>query len=184
MSMGPLLVCLDIQRVFVRDGPLRAPNAAEALLQSTRLLQAARERGWEIAHCYLKRAGGPFSVIGQDARPVEGFEPRPREMVFERRSLSAYGHGTFRALMERTDGAVVVAGLSASITFIATTFDAFDNGDSFLLASDALAGQGGHEASAGLHEAVARDIAALLGFTSRASHSGGQAALITSDLEA
>jgi len=180
MSMAPLLVCLDIQRVFVREGPLRAPNAGDALLQSARLLQAARERRWEIAHCYLKRAGGPFSVIGEGARPVEGFEPRPREMVFERRALSAYGHGTFRSLMERADGAVVVTGLSASITFIATAFDAFDNGDSFFIAANALAGQEGREASADIHETVARDIAAYLGFSSGPAAAGQAALLISS----
>lgn len=179
MSMAPLLVCLDIQRVFVRDGPMLAPNAGNALLQCGRLLQAARERRWEIAHCYLRRAGGPFSVIGQDARPVEGFEPRPREMVFERRTLSAYGHGAFRSLMERADGAVVIAGLSASITFVATAFDAFDNGDSFLIAANAFAGQDGRESTAEVHEAVARDIAAHLGFVS-GSAAAGQAALLTS----
>lgn len=181
MRFGPTLVCLDIQRVFLRDGPLRAPNAADALIHCRRLLNAARENSWEFAHCYVRCARGPFRVVGNDARPVEGFEPFAREMVFERSSLSAYGDGAFRSLMDRASGAVVVAGLSASMTFVATTFDAFDSGHQFLLASDALAGQDGLEASASLHEAVARDIASHLGFAAGAMREANPTALLIGD---
>lgn len=181
MRFGPTLVCLDIQRVFLRDGPLHAPNAGDALVHARRLLKAARDNHWEVAHCFVRCARGPFRVIGNDARPVEGFEPLAREMVFQRPSLSAYGDGAFRSLMERASGAVVVAGLSASITFVATTFDAFDNGHQFLLAADAIAGQDGFEASAGQHEAVARDIASHLGFAAGAMRDANPAALLIGD---
>jgi nicotinamidase-related amidase len=169
MTRSPLLVCLDLQRAFLMEGPLLAPHAGDALLHCRRLLNIARERRWTLAFCYLRRPAGAFSISGEAARPAEGFEPQSHEIVFERSSLSAYGHPAFHSLMERADFNVVIAGLSASITFVATVFDAFERGHRFVFAADALAGQMGLEAGAREHEAVARDIAGHLGFVAGSS---------------
>jgi nicotinamidase-related amidase len=101
------------------------------------------------------------------ARPVDGFEPLVREKVFERQTLSAYGHFGFdRFMAEVAPSSVVVAGLSASITFMATAIDAFERQHRMVVLADALAGQSGREAHAGAHEAVSRDVASYLGFVS------------------
>lgn len=165
MRAAPLLVCLDLQRVFVRKGPLHAPHASAALVHCRRVLSAARARRWQVTHCYLKRQGGPLYFGSDDARPIEGFEPMRLEPVLERSTLSAYGHEAFHPLMDSGAGnGVLVIGLSASLTFVATAIDAFERGHRFVVAAEALAGQEGSEASAQEHESVARDIAAHLGF--------------------
>jgi len=105
------------------------------------------------------------------ALPVSGFSPRSSEAVIERRALSAYGHSAFAALMEEAPHkTALVAGLSASLTFVATALDAFERGHRLVIAVDALAAQGGPEAQASTHEAVARDIAARLGFPAACRH--------------
>lgn len=164
---APLLVCLDLQRAFLRQGPLQAPHAPAALLHCRRVLSAARARRWRVTHCYLKRDTGPLMLAAEDRRPIEGFEPLRLEPVLERTSLSAYGHQAFHDLMAGSASTgVLMVGLSASLTFVATAIDAFERGHSFVIAAEALAGQQGGEASAHEHESVARDIAAHLGFGS------------------
>jgi nicotinamidase-related amidase len=161
--MARLLVCLDMQRAFLEPGPLNAPHAGDALIHSRRLLAVARNRRWTIAHCLLRRDADPLSIAHQGARPVHGFEPNTRELVFERNTLSAYGNADFARLMDHAGGCVV-AGLSASLTLLATAMDAFEHGHQLVLAADAIGAQGGSQASAQTHAAVATDIALLLGF--------------------
>lgn len=165
MMRQPLFVCLDLQRAFVEPGPLRAPHAANALLESARLLALARRQRWTVVHCLLRRTEGAVSIVGEQALPVSGFTPRSSESVIERETLSAYGHPAFAALIEAAPHqTALVAGLSASVTFLATAIDAFERGHRLIIAADALAGQDGIEAPALEHQAVARDIAAQLGF--------------------
>lgn len=98
------------------------------------------------------------------ARPIDGFEPRVREMVFERKTISAYGNRDFNDLMNEVDAGALVTGLSASLTMLATTIDAFERGHRLIFASDALAAAPGCDADAAAHQAVAHDLARLLGF--------------------
>ncbi len=164
MTAPPLLVCLDLERSFVEDGPLRAPHCARALLECARILAFARARRWGVAHCYLQRFEEPFCT-GRQSRPIPGFEPRVRETVIQRRTFSAYGHPAFADLLEAAPGrSALVATLSASMTFVATAFDAFEHDHRLIVAAEAHAAQPGLNASADQHEAVARDIAARLGF--------------------
>lgn len=165
MTPAPLLVCLDLQRAFVEDGPHCAPHAASALLESARLLAHARRQRWRVIHCFLRRAQGAVSVEGRGALPAHGFNPRSTESVIERSTLSAYGNAGFAALIEATSHkTALIAGLSASMTFVATAIDAFERGHRLIVAAEALAAQDGSEAGATEHETVARDVAALLGF--------------------
>lgn len=176
MSQAPLLICLDLQRSFVEHGPLAAPRAPRALLECARLLSLARARRWDIAHCYFKRAHEPLCIGQYEARPIPGFEPRANEPVLERMTLSAYGHGALFDLVEAApQRSALIAGLSASLTFLATAFDAFERGHRFVLAADALAAQNGAEADALAHERVARDVAARLGFPASVRTSGAYA---------
>lgn len=171
MKGAPLLVCLDLQRAFVEPGPMHAPHAASALLECARLIAYARRRRWTIVHCLLQRADLPVQVWGEHALPVSGFAPRNYEPVIERAALSAYGNRAFATLLESAaHKTAVVAGLSASVTFMATAIDAFEHGHHLIVAADALAGQGGLEAMALDHQAVARDVAAQLGFPAARTH--------------
>lgn len=166
--MTPLFVCLDVQRVFVEPGPLYAPQAGQALLHGRRLLRLARDRRWQVAHCMLRHDAAPLRLSLDDARPVEGFEPTTRERVFERRELSAYAHPAFDQLASKCQRTgLVFIGLSASLTLLATLFDAFDRGHHGIVAVDALAAQRGDSADVDRHAAVSKDIASLLGFTLR-----------------
>lgn len=170
MSASPFLVCLDLQRSFLEAGPLAAPRGADALVECARLIAFARARRWTVVHCYLRRPSGNLRIERHEARPIAGFEPRRAEPVIERATLSAYGNEAFEALLENAPGrSALIAGLSASVTFMATAFDAFERGHRFVLASEALASQAGFEASVEQHEAVARDVAARLGFPASAA---------------
>jgi nicotinamidase-related amidase len=164
MLKTPLLLCLDIQRGFLEPGMLHAPNAPRALVHGRRMLAHARERRWQVAHCLLRARTGPAPMSAHGARPIDGFEPRVREMVFERDSLSAYGNQDFLGLMNGAPGGALVTGLSASLTVLATSIDAFERGHRLIFAHHALAGASGVDADAGAHEAVARDVARFLGF--------------------
>ena len=164
MLNTPLLLCLDLQRGFLESGPLHAPNAPRALVHGRRMLGHARERRWRIAHCFRQAATGPAPMTPHSDRPIDGFEPRVREMVFERQSLSAYGNADFAQLMSNANAGALVTGLSASLTILATTIDAFERGHRLIFAGDALAGAEGYDADASAHEAVARDVARFLGF--------------------
>lgn len=171
MNPPPLLVCLDLQRVFIEYGPLHAPHAPSALLESARLLAHARRHRWSVLHCLLRRPASPVLVDGDRALPVSGFGPQSNEAVIERATLSAYGHEAFASLLNAApQRTALVAGLSASVTFLATALDAFERGHRLVIAADALAGQDGAEAPAPQHEAVARDIAAQLGFPAARTH--------------
>jgi isochorismate hydrolase len=161
----PILLCLDVQRAFVEAGPLHAPYAGDALLQCRRLLAVARQQRWTIAHCLLHAESALLSLRAGAARPVEGFEPLAREIVFERATLSAYGHDGFATLLNQSNAGVLVGGLSASLTFIATALDAFERGHRLIVAAPALAAQRGFIANAKSHAAVACDIAQMLGFS-------------------
>ncbi|HYD86011.1 MAG TPA: isochorismatase family protein [Vitreimonas sp.] len=165
MLTAPLLVCLDVQRAFVEPGRFHAASGTRALMHGRRLLAYARERRWRIAHCLLRPFAAPVSMTVQSARPVHGFEPLTREMVFERESLSAYGHEEFDRLMASADAGAMVTGLSTSLSLLATSIDAFERGHRLILPGEALAGPSGIEAGAPAHEAVARDIARFLGFS-------------------
>jgi nicotinamidase-related amidase len=170
VNAAPLLVCLDLQRSFLEEGPLAAPRGALALVECARLISLARARRWAVVHCFLRRPSGNLRIERHEARPIAGFEPRRAEPVIERETLSAYGNDAFDALLEQAPGrSALIAGLSASVTFMATAFDAFERGHRFVLASEALASQAGFEASAEQHEAVARDVAARLGFPASAT---------------
>lgn len=174
LTTPPLLVCLDLQQGFLDEGPLQAPQAPRALIECARLLSFARARRWRIAHCYLHRDCEPFRIERRQARPIPGFQPRVDEPVIERTTLSGYGHKAFPSLVEEAPSrTALVACLSASLTFMATAFDAFEHGHRFIVAAEALAGQAGLEADADQHEAVARDVAARLGFPVGARFSGG-----------
>jgi nicotinamidase-related amidase len=164
MLKAPFLLCLDMQRGFLEPGLMHAPNAPRALVHARRMLGHARERRWRIAHCFLRAQAGPAPMNLHGARPIDGFEPLVREMVFERDSLSAYGNRDFADFMNGADEAALVTGLSASVTLLATSIDAFERGHRLLFAGDALAGARGCDADASTHEAVARDVARFLGF--------------------
>lgn len=175
MNMAPLLICLDLQQSFINEAALGAPNGPRALLESARLLAFARARRWSIAHCYLRRSAEPLRICARAALPIAGFEPRASEPVIERATLSAYGHEAFADLVEAAPHrCALIIGLSASLTFMATAFDAFERGHRFVVAIDALAAQSGEEADASSHEKVTRDVVAYLGFSaaSRMSAAG------------
>jgi isochorismate hydrolase len=174
----PLLVCLDLQRAFAEPGALCAPQAGEALLEGRRLLGYARQHRWPIAHALYVRSEEPMRVFGRQARPLDGFEPLVREMVFERETLSAYGHAAFAELMERTSSrAVLVIGLSASITLMATAFDAFERRQRLIIVADALASQQNFRADAQQHHNVALDVSRFLGFAIASADAARSAAL-------
>ena len=141
------------------------------------MLGYARRNRWPVAHSLFVRAGGPMRVSGRMACPVDGFEPLVREMVFERNTLSAYGHTAFADLMQRRTGAILVVGLGASLTFMATAFDAFERGHRLIVVADALGGQQGVSACAEDHEAVALDVSRVLGFAVASAGAAREAAI-------
>lgn len=152
----PLLLLLDVQR-----GLTHRPDriTANAIKLCGLLLSFARDRGWSIAHCYLQDGD---ALLG-DYRPVQGFEPRTDEMVFLRSGLSAYSSLEFAELMDSGRFEVLISGLSASLTLLATLFDAQRLGHRFSVADGAIASS--HARVAGLedHARVSADVAELLG---------------------
>lgn len=184
MSERPLVVCLDLQRAFIASGPWLAPNAPNALLGCARLLSHARNHAWEVVHCYLRPARGLWNAHDAvSALPLNGFEPRVNEVVLERTTLSAYGHKAFAALLAAAPNqTAIVASLNATFGFLATAFDAFEHGHRLVVGAQILAAQNGAEASATQHEAVARDVGALLGFPGFSASASAESGLLVAPI--
>lgn len=172
----PVLLLLDVQRFLLDTRFAHTPEAPSVLLECQRWLSIARQQKWLVAHSLLRAPSTPWGALTSSvAAPVPGFEPRHTDPVFERKTLSAYGHPAFFELIERAPlKSAVVASLSASVSYLATAFDAFRNGHRMVITQASLAGQSGREAHAHAHQTVATDVAELLGFAHPSTRTQGQ----------
>lgn len=120
MSFSPLLVCLDLERLFSEPGTeYFIPDVEQPLRVCERVLLHARRQRWRIAHCYRSQKDPVAS------RPIRGFEPHANEMIFRRAAPSPYSVAPFEREMERCAGApAFLIGFASACQVLATVLDA------------------------------------------------------------
>lgn len=131
---GVLLLCLDALTLApdcdcdaVQPDSVWRPNAA-------RLLAHARAEGWRVGHVISRRprpGEAPW-------RQVEGLAPAPAEPVYHREEPSAFASAELcRALAGPSRPEVVLCGVSARGSGLATAVDALRFGVRLTVAADA-----------------------------------------------
>ncbi len=127
-AQARLLVCIDLLEPAAASEEPRAYQRCVA--NSRRLLNHAREAGWEVVHC-----------LGRDlpARAIPGLEPLASEPVYQRDGLSAFSSRGFRRRMRAWPSPdLVIIGCSLASTCLATALAAFDRGIPASLVLDAI----------------------------------------------
>ena len=119
--MRPTLILLDCQS---ERGATPDASQQAVLERITRLLSAARHRGWSVMHSQFQAPATLNPIRLLPAAPIPALKPLAREPVFLRSALSAYSDRDFEPLVQRQmAGPVFLVGFSAPFSVLATVFD-------------------------------------------------------------
>jgi len=144
MVAAPLLVCLDLQgRAAARPGERRAAAAR-------RVLDRARDGGWEVAH--VCRAQG----AGRGA-PLPGLGPLPSEPLYRRDTASAFDARHFPERLRDGGGLVAILSLDLDCAALVTALTAAELGRWVVLLTDATEESASLAAVRGLVAALRQD---------------------------
>lgn len=135
----PLLIFVDMQREFSTPGrPLALSDISESLENCRVLLAHARRAAWPIVHVRTIYRGAIFNEDLVYSRFIEGFEPKPGEMVFTKATASCYGNPDFARMMDAGGGErAYLAGYSGCTSCLATLIEANHRGHSVRFVEDA-----------------------------------------------
>lgn len=103
------------------DTRTRNPDAEQVLANCRRLLEQARATDWPLAFTVdaARLHQGP-----EPAGWIDGFRPRPADMLFETRGDSCYADPAFADAMTAAGRSFLLAGLSGNRTCLATLIEA------------------------------------------------------------
>lgn len=151
-----LLLCVDLQKSHLQAAELSAKADVESVLAACEsVLSAWRSRMWPVAH--LKRVAQAewFDPASDQTDWLDGWRPRPAEMLFEHPLPSAYSSPRFAEYMRHIGPTTcTLIGFALEETVLATVIDGFHRGHQFRLIGDALACRG----SKACEHAVYRDV--------------------------
>lgn len=135
----PLLIFVDMQREYSTPGRPVSLGGIEASLDNCRALLAfARAASWPIVHVRTIVRGAVFNEELIYSRFIEGFEPRPGEMVFTKARPSCYANADFARMMDSGGGEnALLAGYSGCTSCLATSIDANHRGHNLRFVEDA-----------------------------------------------
>jgi nicotinamidase-related amidase len=156
-SRVPTLVMIDLQQEYVSAPRLFAiPNAEPALENCLSALEHARAIGMPIAFTRLVRQAPFFNRATRFAQWIDGLNPSPTDMVFERERPSCYASERFAEMMELAgNGNIVIAGFAGETACLATAIDAYHRGHRATFLCDASASHGlGEIAAPAMHQSV------------------------------
>ena len=135
----PILVCADLQKVYLAEG--RIDDDARAV--STRclaLLSLWRDNLWPVLHLKRIAQAAWFNPASNLTDWIEAFRPRPGEMVFEHPLPSAYSSSRFAEYMSSMKNIrCAVTGFSLDETVLATVVEGFHRGHRYQVVADAVA---------------------------------------------
>jgi nicotinamidase-related amidase len=133
-SNGVMLLCLDALRLSADSDTAISPSEAAWSANAANLLLHAREQGWSIGHVISRRprpGEAPW-------RPLSGLGPAPLEPVYHREQPSAFSSpDLWAALVGGARMEVVLCGVSAHGSALATALDALRLGVRLTIAADA-----------------------------------------------
>jgi len=167
-----LVICIDMQRVFMEPGPWHCTEAEAILPNVTRLVSAHPAQS---LFTRFVSAHTPDDAVGAwqryyrhwDSVTVSrmGIAPydlhpdlaaiAPAENVFDKATYDSFDSPEFaQAVADRAPGALVMCGVETDVCVLATVFSAVDLGHRVVLARDALTSgdEKTHEASLHLLE--------------------------------
>jgi nicotinamidase/pyrazinamidase len=156
-ATSDVLLLVDIQKDFCKDGSLEVPDSLEIFPPVNRYITQAQNKGWLIVasrdwhpvdHCSFEQKGGPWPVHCVQDTPGAEFHPEmdlPRDAVriskgtaFDRDQYSAFdGTGFGGFLRDRGIKRVHVAGLALDVCVEATVKDALKEGFEVIVLADA-----------------------------------------------
>jgi nicotinamidase-related amidase len=133
------ILLIDLQAEYVSDGrAFVLPDVSSHLANCKRLLDFARQRRFPIIHFRRFTDGAFFNRETKFSRWIEGFEPKPNELFFEREKASCYGASSFENyLKSQRNPALMIAGFTAEFSCMATIIDAYHRDQSVFLLGDA-----------------------------------------------
>lgn len=169
-----LVLCIDMQRVFLERGPWHCPEAAAILPAVTRLVSA---RPAQSLFTRFISAETPKDAVGAWQRYYRHWESvtisrigrapynlhpdlaaiaRP-ENTFDKATYDAFDAPGFAATIKtRAPEALILCGVETDVCVLATVFSAVDLGYHVILARDALTGADPKTHEACLHMLEAR----------------------------
>lgn len=139
-SPTPILLLLDLRAEnLASDRPFSVSEPAEVLSTCRRLLDTARTARLPIAHFRRVERNLFFNRTARHSAFIDGFAPRPGEMLFEHEGPSCYSAPDFRRFCEHAgEPFLVVAGFGANYVALATAVDAHTSGHKLWLVADGL----------------------------------------------
>lgn len=163
LPFGPLddsavVVCVDMQRLFLEPGAWYCPAGLEALPAIRSLVSAHPERSLftrfitaetpEAATGTWRRYYRQWHVVTQEEAGTAVLELHPDlkafaapERVFDKWGYDGFGSPKFAAaLAERDPGAVIFCGVETDVCVLATVLSAVDLGYRVIVAREAVAG--------------------------------------------
>ena len=165
----PTLIMVDLQREYVLPPRALALREADlALAHCAQILAFGRKIGLPIAHARMFDNGPYFNRHTSHAGWIEGFEPLPSEMVFERDRPSCYASQHFADVIATSGGRVVIAGFAGEASCLSTAVDAYHRGHEATYLYDASAS---HEFDDETPESAHRSIVRIIQIYARVSTS-------------
>jgi nicotinamidase-related amidase len=139
-SVVPIVVLIDMQQEYLAEPRLLAiAGIDQALDNCRRVLDHARKVGLPVAFIRTVSKSAFFNPATPFVRWIEGFEPCRNEMVFERSSPSCYSCDPFTAMVNQSQGGIVLAGFAGESACLSTLIDAFHRNHKVTYLCDASA---------------------------------------------
>lgn len=156
----PTLVLVDLHHKLLGGAETLGNTIPAGVIANCRTaLRHARASGIPVA--FTRQVTPSASMLDSPIYPrwIEGFEPRRRDMVFDRQRPSCYASAEFRDMAGDIAGNYVVAGQFGELSCLSTAIDALhrDHRPTFL--TDALVSCSYEDLSAG---AMLRSLARIL----------------------
>jgi nicotinamidase-related amidase len=156
----PTLVLVDLHHELSGGAETLGNTIPSEVIANCRTaLRHARASGIPVA--FTRQVAPPASMLDSPIYPrwIEGFEPKRRDMVFDRQRPSCYASAEFRDMADDIAGNYVVAGQFGELSCLSTAIDALhrDHRPTFL--TDALVSCSREDPSAG---AMLRALARIL----------------------
>jgi nicotinamidase-related amidase len=142
-SMNPALLLIDIQNDYFPGGAMELHASARAGVQAAKLLQAFRQKSWEVIHIQhvSTRPGASFFIAHTAGVEIHaGVAPLDGEMVFQKNYANSFRETPLLAhLRDRQLGKLVIAGMMTHMCIDTSTRAAADLGFECVLVHDACA---------------------------------------------
>ena len=135
----PTLVLVDLHHELLGGAQTLENTISPDVIANCRTaLRHARARGIPVA--FTRQVAPSASMLDSPIYPrwIEGFEPKRRDMVFDRQRPSCYASAEFRDMADDIAGNYVVAGQFGELSCLSTAIDALHRDHRPMFLTDAL----------------------------------------------